>query len=213
MKVCDFISVILTLQKESRKWKPPVTVLEGIVTRDPFRILISTLLSLRTKDEVTAGAFQRLIQEASTPEALSRIPVKTIQKLIYPVGFYRVKSKNIQNICRILVEKYQSRVPDSLEELLVLKGIGRKTANLVLALGYQKKAICVDTHVHRICNRLGIIKTKNPFETEMALMKKLPKNYWNQINSLLVAFGQTLCRPVGPRCSQCPVSQKCAYFF
>lgn len=177
--------------------------------RDPFVILISTLLSLRTKDEVTAVATDRLFELASTPQEMLNVPLDKISRTIYPVGFYRVKAKNIHHACRELIRRFDSNVPDNIDDLLSIKGVGRKTANLVVSLAYGKKAICVDTHVHRISNRLGYVKTKTPDETEFALRKKLPRRHWIIYNTIMVAFGRKTCKPVSPLCSQCPVNKYC----
>ena len=205
-----FIKVLDILEKEFPKWNAPVvSLMAKREHRTPFQILISTIISLRTKDEVTAEASERLFKLADNPYDMLKLSEEEIAKAIYPAGFYRNKAKTIKKISQILVEKYNSQVPDTLEELLKLPGVGRKTANLVLALSFNKPAICVDVHVHRITNRLGFVKTKTPEETEQELMKKVPKEYWNKINDLLVAFGQTICKPVSPFCSKCPVSQYC----
>jgi endonuclease-3 len=209
MKAGHISKIIRILKKEFPKWSVPAVTLEAETTGDPFRVLISTVLSLRTKDETTAEASRRLFALADNPRDMLALSEKEIAEAIYPVGFYRTKAKNIRGICRELIGKHGSRVPDDLEELLRLKGVGRKTANLVLTLGYGKHGICVDTHVHRISNRLGYIVTRNPYETEMALRKKLPRRYWIDYNSLLVAFGQYLCRPLSPKCSICPVEMYC----
>ncbi|WP_408998600.1 endonuclease III domain-containing protein [Syntrophus buswellii] len=176
---------------------------------DPFKILISTVLSLRTKDEVTGKATEKLFRLASTPEGMMKLSEEEIRQAIYPVGFYRNKARQIPEICRDLVERFFSRVPDTLEDLLSLKGVGRKTANLVLSLGYGQEAICVDTHVHRISNRLGLVKTKTPEQTEFALQDTLPRCYWSRYNTLLVSFGQRVCRPVSPLCSSCLLGDLC----
>ena len=152
---------------------------------------------------------ERLFQLADTPETMIRLKQKQIRQAIFPVGFYRTKAKRILEISKRLINEYGSRAPDEIDELLKLKGVGRKTANLVVTLGYGKLGICVDTHVHRISNRLGIVKTKTPEQTEFALRKTLPKKYWIRYNDLLVAFGQTLCRPTSPWCSKCPISRDC----
>ncbi|WP_297455887.1 endonuclease III [Persephonella sp.] len=205
-----FIKVLDILEKEFPKWNAPVvSLMAKREHRTPFQILISTIISLRTKDEVTAEASERLFKLADNPYDMLKLSEEEIAKAIYPAGFYRNKAKTIKKISQILVEKYNSQVPDILEELLKLPGVGRKTANLVLALSFNKPAICVDVHVHRITNRLGFVKTKTPEETELELMKKVPKKYWNKINDLLVAFGQTICKPISPFCSKCPVSQYC----
>jgi len=187
----------------------PIVTQLAETRRDPFLILISTVLSLRTKDEVTAAATERLFDLAFTPEGLLKRSEEEIREAIYPVGFYRNKARQIHEICRDLIERFSSRVPDSLEDLLTLKGVGRKTANLVLSLGYGKDAICVDTHVHRISNRLGLVSTKTPEQTEMALQNVLPRRYWSRYNTLLVSFGQRICRPLSPLCSQCPLAKLC----
>ena len=205
----DISSVLKILRKESSNWNVPVVDFMAISTRDPFKVLISTILSLRTKDETTARASKKLFKTANTPEKISKLTTKQIEKLIYPVGFYRVKAKNIKKNCEILVKDYDSVVPDDIDELLKFDGVGRKTANLVATLGYGKPGICVDIHVHRISNRFGYINTKNPDKTELALREKLPKKYWIEYNSLLVSFGQQLCRPISPFCSECPVSKYC----
>jgi endonuclease-3 len=172
-------------------------------------ILISTLLSLRTKDEVTAVATERLFSLASTPEEMLKVSQAKIAKTIYPVGFYHVKARTIHGVCRDLIKRFNSQVPDDLEELLSIKGVGRKTANLVVSLAYGKEGICVDTHVHRISNRLGYVQTEKPDETEFALRDKLPNKHWLIYNTIMVAFGRKTCKPVSPLCSQCPVSKYC----
>ncbi len=204
--------VLKILSEERKKRNAPIVTLVSKRTKDPFQILVSTILSLRTKDEVTAKATERLLSIVKTPEDILKIPDEELQKIIYPVGFYRNKTKTLKKISKILIEKYGGKVPDSLEELLKLPGVGRKTANLVLAEGYNKDAICVDTHVHRISNRWGIVKTKTPEQTEFELMKILPRKWWKEYNSILVAFGQTICKPVGPRCEVCPIKNYCPYW-
>jgi endonuclease-3 len=177
--------------------------------RDPFRILVSTVLSLRTKDEVTMAASNRLFAVAATPAGLVATPVRAIEKVIYPVGFYKTKARTIKDIARRLLAEYEGVVPDSIDELLTFKGVGRKTANLVVTLGYGKQGICVDTHVHRVSNRLGLVKTKTAEQTEFALMDVLPGKYWIGYNELLVSFGQSVCKPVSPLCSSCPLEKRC----
>lgn len=177
--------------------------------RDPFRILISTIISLRTKDEVTMAATDRLFQAASSPKAMASLPPERIGELIYPAGFYRTKGRNIAEVCRLLLADHGGRVPADLRALLALPGVGRKTANLVLGLGFGVPSICVDTHVHRIANRLGWIATKNPEETEFALMDSVPKKLWIPLNETLVRFGQGTCTPTSPWCSRCPVAAAC----
>jgi len=178
--------------------------------RDPFKILISCILSLRTQDRTTGKASERLFKLASTPKEMAGLPLREIERAIYPVGFYRVKAERIRDLSRQLVDRYNSRVPDDIDELLKLKGVGRKTANLVVTLGYGRPGICVDTHVHRITNRWGYVKTGTPEETEFALRERLPGQYWKEINGLLVAFGQGICRPISPLCSRCAINRYCA---
>lgn len=188
-----------------------VPFIDGLTAkkRDPFKILVSTILSLRTQDATTAQASMRLFALADTAEDMCALEERAIENAIYPVGFYRAKAKTIRELSKKFVDEYDSRVPDTLEELLKLKGVGRKTANLVLTLGYNKYGICVDTHVHRIANRWGYVKTRTPNETEFALREKLPKRYWKEINGLLVGFGQNVCKPVSPLCSRCLLSAMC----
>ena len=178
--------------------------------RDAFAVLVSTIISLRTRDEVTDAVSPKLLAVAPDAEALARLPAARISKLIYPACFYRVKGKTLRAIGKTLVEKHGGKVPDSIDELVEMKGVGRKTANLVVTLGYGKPGICVDTHVHRISNRLGFVKTKAPDETEEALRARLPPAWWIPINDVLVAFGRAHCTPLSPRCSTCPVSDACA---
>ncbi|MBI4633090.1 MAG: endonuclease III [Deltaproteobacteria bacterium] len=201
--------IVRLLKRELKGGEMPIVSLLAEERRGPFSILISTLLSLRTKDEVTAEASERLFALAATPEEMLRLSEEEIRRAIYPVGFYRNKAKTIRSICRDLIDRFDSRVPDTIEQLLSLKGVGRKTANLVVSLGYGKDGICVDTHVHRISNRLGYVATKTPEQTEYALRKKLPRRYWSVFNTLLVAFGRNTCRPLSPLCSRCPVAAYC----
>ncbi len=184
-------------------------VRQGKKKRDPFKVLISCILSLRTQDRTTGEASGRLFALAPDVGSLSKLSAGKIEKTIYPVGFYKVKAERIRALCMVLIRDYNSRVPDDLDNLLKLKGVGRKTANLVLTLGYRKAGICVDTHVHRITNRWGYVKTKTPDQTEFALREKLPSQYWLEINGLLVAFGQNICKPVSPVCSACSINRFC----
>ena len=209
MKDSHIHAIVKILKKELDLGEMPIVSHLAQSERDPFVILISTLLSLRTKDEVTAEATDRLFALASTPEAMLKVPKAKIAKVIYPVGFYRNKAKTIHHTCRELIDRFGSKVPDNLDDLLSIKGVGRKTANLVVTLAYGKDGICVDTHVHRISNRLGYVATKNPDETEMGLRDKLPRNHWIIYNTLLVAFGRKTCKPVSPLCSTCPLSLYC----
>ena len=176
---------------------------------DPFRVLVSTIISLRTKDEVTGPASRRLLARAPAPVALATLPAAEIAELIYPAGFYRTKAGHLREVAAILEQEHGGAVPSSLAELLRLPGVGRKTANLVLGLGYGIPAICVDTHVHRICNRLGWVDTRAPDATESALASSLPRRYWIPINAIMVSFGQQVCMPISPRCSTCPVRARC----
>lgn len=175
----------------------------------PFFVLISCLLSLRTRDEVTLPASERLFRLADNPKSMLSLSTKTIEKTIYPVGFYKTKARTIKNICKDLLEKFNGQVPGDIDTLLTLKGVGRKTANLVVTESFHKPGICVDTHVHRISNRLGYVKTKTPEETEWALRKKLPKKYWMDFNYYLVTWGQNICKPISPLCSRCKVYPFC----
>jgi len=202
-------AAIRILRREAPKWDTPIVTLVEESSKSPFHVLISCILSLRTQDATTARASRRLFALADTPGKMLKLSAKTIERAIFPVGFYRTKAKNIRDICRTLEEKYSGEVPDDIDELLKLKGVGRKTANLVVTLGYRKPGICVDTHVHRISNRWGYVRTKNPKETEFALREKLPEQYWIEYNDLLVTFGQHLCRPISPMCSQCPIERYC----
>ncbi|MCX7838462.1 MAG: endonuclease III [Anaerolineae bacterium] len=209
MKDTDIHAIIKILRRVTRTWRTPYVTELSQQRREPFHILISTLLSLRTKDAVTAVASQRLFALADTPQAMLRLTPRQIERAIYPVGFYRIKARNILRVCRVLIEQYDGRVPDEIDALLKLPGVGRKTANLVVTLGYGKPGICVDTHVHRITNRWGYVKTKTPEQTEMALREKLPRAYWIEINDELVALGQNVCHPTSPKCSICPVRAYC----
>ena len=177
--------------------------------RDAFRILISTMISLRTKDEVTLAASRRLFAEAATPPDIDALGADRVAKLIYPAGFYRTKAENIIKVCGLLRSRHDGEVPRTIDELTNLPGVGRKTANLVLSLGFGIDAICVDTHVHRISNRLGWVTTRTPEQTEFALMEILPREHWIEINELLVAYGQSVCVPVSPWCSRCALSGSC----
>jgi endonuclease-3 len=181
----------------------------GHYRHDPFETLISCLLSLRTKDETTAAASARLFSLARSPRAMLDVPQRTIARAIYPVGFYRTKARTILELSRVLVARHGGAVPETLEGLLELNGVGRKTANLVLTLAFRKYGICVDTHVHRISNRWGYVRTRSPDETEMRLRERLPRRHWRTYNDLLVAFGQNLCHPTSPWCSRCPIERLC----
>jgi endonuclease-3 len=196
------------LRAECARLDEPI-VTEVSRDRDPFKVLISCVISLRTKDEVTRKSSMRLFKEGDTPQQLMRLLPAQIEKLIYPAGFYRVKARNIREISTRLIDEYGGRVPDSIDELLKLPGVGRKTANLVVTLGYGKQGICVDTHVHRISNRFGYVVTKTPEKTEFALREKLPAQYWIEYNDLLVTYGQNICTPISPHCSTCRLLACC----
>ena len=199
--------VIARLRREVPRWRP--TAIGQMRSRDPFRVLIACLLSLRTKDETTRPASERLFALADTPEKMLRLAPEQIERAIFPVGFYRTKARVVLGISRDLIERFGGEVPNRIDALLTLKGVGRKTANLVVTQGFNKPGICVDTHVHRISNRLGYVRTGNPEKTEVALRAKLPRRYWIGYNDLLVSFGQNICLPVSPRCSECPVRASC----
>jgi len=210
MDTATMNEVLRILKKKIREWKVPAVGLVADQAIDrPFETLVSTILSLRTKDKVTEAASQRLLARARNPEVLSTLPVREIEQLIYPVGFYRTKAKNLLKTCRMLLQKHNGSVPRSMDELLELPGVGRKTANLVLTVGFGDYGICVDTHVHRITNLWGYIQTRTPNETEFALREKLPRRHWKTYNDVLVTFGQNLCLPVAPWCSRCPVAAYC----
>jgi|SRR5579884_486671 len=201
--------IISILKEEVRRLKIPAVGVIAQETQDPFQVLISCVLSLRTRDETTEAASARLFKLAKTPDRMLRLSTDRIEAAIYPVSFYRNKAKQILAISQILLEKFDGRVPDTIEELLTLPGVGRKTANLVVTVAYGKPGICVDTHVHRISNRIGYIKTKSPEESERALRKKLPKEHWIIYNDLLVPFGQFVCKPISPFCSRCKLTPYC----
>lgn len=209
MQDTDINTIVKILKKELSLGEMPIVTHLAESQNDPFVILISTLLSLRTKDEVTAEATDRLFALASTPEEMMKVPKAKIAQAIYPVGFYRNKAENIHHVCRELINRFHSRVPDNLDDLLSIKGVGRKTANLVVTLAYGKDGICVDTHVHRISNRLGYVVTKTPDETEFALRDKLPRRHWIIYNTLMVSFGRKTCKPISPLCSACPIRKYC----
>jgi endonuclease-3 len=202
--------VVARLRAAMPTWKvTALTEVAETTARDPFRILIGCLLSLRTRDDTTGPAAARLFALAATPQAMLRLPRRQIERAIFPVGFYRTKARVIHRVCRELAERFEGRVPAELEALLGLPGVGRKTANLVVTYAFGLPGICVDTHVHRITNRLGFVRTTTPERTEWALRAKLPRRYWIELNDLLVAFGQNICQPISPRCSVCPVARSC----
>ena len=207
MKKVPIDKVVKTLEAAEQPKSDFVKLMAGF--KDPYLVLIACILSLRTNDKTTYPATLRMLEIGKTPEAFAKCDIKVLEKAIYPVGFYTNKAKQIQELSKILYEQTDSKVPDEIEELTKFNGVGRKTANLVLALGFNKPAICVDVHVHRICNRLGYIKTKNPEETEFALRKILPEKYWLVINTILVTHGQNVCKPIKPDCERCPIYEYC----
>lgn len=211
MRAKDIPQIIRILKTASRRFKTPfVTEASARLHKDPYSVLVSCILSLRTKDEITRATATRLLKAAPIPEKLARLSAKEIEKTIYPAGFYRRKAVVLKEIAEKLISVYSSKVPDGIDELLKLKGVGRKTANLVVTMGFNKPGICVDAHVHRITNRWGFVSTKNPDETELALRGKLDKRYWIRFNGLLVTYGQNICKPISPLCSQCGISKLCA---
>lgn len=213
MKRNDNVSireVIRILRDEVKNLEEPSVTLVGKKWKSPFLVLVSCILSLRTKDQTTLPASLRLFKLADNPEAMLKLSVGEIERAIYPVGFYKTKARSILSICQSLIEKYQGRVPNDIDELLTLQGVGRKTANLTMTEGFQIPAICVDVHVHRISNRLGYLTTENPEETEWALRKHLPQEFWIEYNALLVMWGQNICKPISPFCSKCAVRPYCS---
>ena len=204
----DIDHFINILGEEVQKYQVPVVDLIAVQTRDPFKVLVATILSARTKDETTAKASARLFKKMSDLDSLASLDEATIAKLIYPVGFYKNKAKYLKQLPAAM-EQFGGKIPDDVESLTRLPGVGRKTANLVVAVAFNKPAICVDTHVHRIMNIWGYVETKTPLETEMALRRKLPAEYWIRVNSILVAFGQGVCKPLGPHCDRCIIAGQC----
>ena len=210
MTTKDIPAVNRALKREFKAHSAPIIELIEAQTHDPFRVLVGTILSARTKDACTAGAVKRLFAAGGgTPDGLERLSVERIEKLIYPVGFFRDKARHLKALPKVLREKFGGVLPKTVEELCELPGVGRKTANLTVAVGFGLPAICVDVHVHRICNWLGLIKTRNPLESEMELRRILPVRYWKTWNSHLVSFGQTRCDPAHPKCDGCPISRFC----
>ncbi|HBG61987.1 MAG: endonuclease III [Omnitrophica WOR_2 bacterium GWF2_38_59] len=202
-------NVISIIKDQIKDFNEPSVTMVGKKWNSPFLVLISCLLSLRTKDEVTLPASERLFELAKTPKELLALDTKLIEKTIFPVGFYKRKAAGIKDVSKTIIEDFDGEVPDNLDELLTLKGVGRKTANLVLTEGYKKLGICVDTHVHRISNRFGYVKTVSPNDTEQVLRKKLDKKHWIEYNALLVVWGQNICKPISPLCSICSIEKYC----
>lgn len=205
----DIDSIVTTLQNAKQPQSDFVKLMDSF--KDPYLVLIACILSLRTNDRTTYPATLRMLKLAKTPDEMMKVSVEDLEKAIYPVGFYKNKAGQIIELSKKLVEEYDGKVPCDIEELCKFKGVGRKTANLVLSEGFNEPAICVDVHVHRIFNRLGYLKTKTPEETEFELRKKLPKKYWIPINSLLVTHGQNVCKPIKPNCALCPIREYCKY--
>ena len=201
--------VIGILAEYTKTLHTPIIDLVKIQTNDPFKILVGTILSARTKDEITAKVCEKIFEKVSVADDFLNMSVAEIEDLIYPIGFYHQKAKYLHALPRTLNEKFSGKIPQSIDELVQLPGVGRKTANLVMILAFDQHAMCVDVHVHRISNRLGYIQTKTPAESEVALREKLPLKYWKTYNSILVAFGQNHCKPINPRCSSCPVAEWC----
>ncbi len=204
----EIVTVIGLVRRKVKQFAEPYVVRK----RDPFRVLISCILSLRTRDETTKEAGQRLFSIADTPKSIASLATRRIAKLIYPVGFYKTKAKRIKQISKEIWKKYNSRVPEDFEKLLEFKGVGRKTANIVMAYGFNKPAMPIDTHCNRIPNRLGWVKTKTPEQTEMELRRIIPRRYWREFNNTFVKFGQNVCKPVRPHCWERPVTEYCEYY-
>ena len=207
--IFDFPEINNILNEAYNKNNAPSVTLISTLKKTPYHILISTLISLRTKDQVTLEASMRLFEKADSIEELDKLSEDEIAKLIYPCGFYKTKATRIKEICKIIIENNNANIPDEIDDLIKLPGVGRKTANLVVILGFNKPGICVDTHVHRISNRIGWVKTKTPEETEFALRKLLPLEYWRTINDYFVSYGQTVCTPMSPHCSICKLNNVC----
>lgn len=205
----DIGKVYTVLKKEFSKNRVPVVELIEIQTKDPFKVLVTTILSARTKDQTTAAASAKLFRRVNSPADLEHLSIVEIERLIFPVGFYHEKANHLKELPAAMRELFAGSVPATVEELIQLPGVGRKTANLVVAVAFNKPAVCVDIHVHRIFNRLGFLVSKNPFDTEMILRKKLPMKYWTTFNSYFVSFGQHTCNPLNPWCDRCPVYQWC----
>ncbi len=204
-----FDQIYKILETRFKEFPTPVVDFIEVQTKDPFKILVATILSARTKDGTTTKVVEKLFKEVSKPEDLNRLSIAELERLLYPVGFYKHKAEYLKALPKVLKEEFNNQIPEEIDELIKLPGVGRKTANLVRAIAFKKPAVCVDVHVHRIFNRLGMIITKNPLETEMTLRKELPVKYWIHFNSYFVAFGQNLCTPRKPKCSECPIYDGC----
>ena len=208
-KITDFEFVISVLEESYYKTRSPSVTLIANTTKNPFNILVSTLISLRTKDQVTLASSKKLFEKVSSFGDIEKLIEEEIEKLIYPAGFYKTKAIRLKQIALMIKNDFDGKTPDTMENLLKLPGVGRKTANLVLILGFDKDGICVDTHVHRLSNRFGWVSTKTPEQTEFALLDFLPQIYWKKINDYLVSYGQMVCKPTSPHCSQCGLNQCC----
>jgi endonuclease III len=206
----DIGQVYEILSSEFTKHKMPVVDLIKIQTNDPFKVLIATILSARTRDETTSAVVEKLFDKIKCIDDFNRYTSEQIEKMIYPVGFYHEKAKHLKKIPDIINSRFNGYIPQTVDELVELPGVGRKTANLVVAIAFNKQAICVDIHVHRITNRIGYVSTKSPYETEKVLRKHLPEKYWITFNACFVSFGQNLCKPVNPKCNMCPIYQFCS---
>jgi len=205
----DIDTIVKRLTEYVQTVKTPIIDLITAETHDPFKILVGTVLSARTKDETTAKCIEKLFSHIEAPQDLVKLTIPQIENLIFPVGFYHQKAKHLHSLAQKLIEAFNGCVPHTIDEMLTLPGVGRKTANLVMIMAFNEPAMCVDTHVHRISNRFGYIQTKTPAESEQALRQKLPLRHWKVYNSLLVAFGQSLCKPINPKCHICPVKTLC----
>jgi len=209
MKIEDLAPVMRILKREYEKKRMPIVDLIQARTNDPFQVLVATILSARTLDQTTAAACRKLFKVVRNLAGLRRVPRLRLERLIYPVGFYRTKAKLLKRLPDVTAKRFRGVIPDTVEELILLPGVGRKTANLVVAVAFNKPAICVDVHVHRISNRWGLVRTRTPLETEMVLRRRLPVKYWQVFNAYLVSFGQSVCRPVRPHCGMCPIAAWC----
>jgi len=208
----DIEFIINYLKEVWKDYESPLKSNIHLKGNDPFQILISTILSTRTKDEITYPTAKKLFEIYKNPEDFIKISTEELERLIYPIGFYKTKAKSIKKIAEIIIREYNNKVPDEFEELIKLPNVGRKVANLVLSVAYGKDVICVDTHVHRISNRIGLVRAKTPTETEFKLMEVVPRKYWREINYLMVGFGQVICKPTKPRCDVCRLKAICDYF-
>lgn len=203
------IERIIDILKDYYKSRNKTLIDKISIERDPFKVLISCILSQRTKDEITEKVSSNLYNVIKNPQDLINIDIDTLEKILHPIGFYKVKAKRLKEVTKLILEKYDGKVPDDIDELLKLPGVGRKTANIVITKGFNKKGIAVDTHVHRISNRLGLIKTKRPEDTEFELRKIIPERNWVELNDYLVNFGKNICTPISPKCSSCPIKMYC----